>query len=388
LKRVFISRIGVLSSMGTSTEIFWQNLLAGKSNASPLGANHFAHLLPAELKMPATSENNFIGEWNALVDALLTQIRPSGNTNTEIDGILWASGQHGFKFGDAQAGNRSQQLTSVGVAAGFLSRLPTFGFNLGSPPNIIGQANGCVSGISTLEEAFLRIRENGWARALVVVAEARVRDWLLWPYYKMGLLSSSTDQRLPWTRSFAKDRDGFVKGEGATILLVESESHLTDEPYCEVRVASSWPGGDQVFVPPQDIAKPVRKLQDLTAQVGLRPSDMGYINLYGSGSRLSDDMEVKILADYLGENSARVPVSALKGHFGHLNTAAAALELAATALSIKHQVIIPTFGLKADNAVGNLNFICDKPISCEIKNAVKLAFGFGWISGAAILSKA
>lgn len=388
MKRVFISQIGVLSSIGTSTKIFWQNLLAGKSNASPLGTNHFAHLLPAELKMPATSENNFIGEWNALVDALLTQIRPSRNTNIEIDGILWASGQHGFKFGDAQSGNRSQQLTSAAVSVGLTSRLPTFGFDLRSPQNIIGQANGCVSGISTLEEAFLRIRESGWTRALVVVAEARVRDWLLWPYYKMGLLSSSNDHGLAWTRSFAKDRDGFVKGEGATILLVEREGHLTAEPYCEVRMARSWPSGDQVFVPPQDIARPVRKLKDLTAQVGLQPSEIDYINLYGSGSRLSDDMEVKILADYLSENSERVPVSALKGYFGHLNTAAAALELAATALSIKHQTIIPTFGLKVDNAVGHLNFVCGKPISCEIKNAVKLAFGFGWISAAAILSKA
>ena len=338
--------------------------------------------------MPLASENDFVAEWNALVDGLLAQIRPTNENNLKIDGLVWASGQHGFKFGDALSGSRSKQLTAAAVTAGLMDRLPSNGFDLSSPHHIVAQANGCVSGISTLEEAFLNIREAGWSRALVLVAEARVRDWLLWPYYKMGLLSSSTQQGSTWTRSFAKDRNGFVKGEGATIFLVESEDHLSQEPYCEVEAVNCWPGCDQIFAPPSDIAKPVQKLRGLTEKAGLKISDLSYINLYGSGSRLSDEMEVKILADYLGENMTRVPVSALKGYFGHLNTAAAALELAATALSIRHQTILPTFGLKADDAVGSLNFICGKPISGESKSAMKIAFGFGWVNAAAILSKA
>jgi 3-oxoacyl-[acyl-carrier-protein] synthase II len=189
-------------------------------------------------------------------------------------------------------------------------------------------------------------------------------------------------------RPFAKERDGTLFGEGAGVLVLERESLAHGRPPYAVCAGAGYScDAYHITGPDPSGAGALEAMRQALDDAGVRPEEVGHINLHGSGTPLNDAMECAAIRQLFGPAADRIPVSSIKPAIGHAMGAAGALEAVATVLSLREQAIPPTLNVPAPDPDLSLNLVCGHAHEAAIRHALSNSFGFGGCNGTVLFSR-
>lgn len=415
LKRVVVTGLGAVTPVGNTPEEMWANLLAGKSGAAPITSfdtTNFKTTFACEVK--DLNINDFIDRKEARKMDRCTQlamisaiqgVNDSGIDLEKVDktrvGVVYGIGIGGIKtFQDEviyygqnkEAGPKFNPFfipkMISDIAAGQISI--HFGFN---GPNYT-TTSACASSSHALADAFNLLRLG---KADVIVAggaEAAICECGVGGFTAMHALSTRNDDPEGASRPFSASRDGFIMGEGAGCLVLETLEHAKARGakiYAEMvgegmsadahHITASHPEGLG--------AKLVMKaaLED----AGMTVNDIDYINVHGTSTPVGDVSEAKAIKSLFGEQAYKLNISSTKSMTGHLLGAAGAVEAMVCVLSVQNDIVPPTINHADDDQDPeldyNMNFTFNTPQKREVRAALSNTFGFGGHNACVIFKK-
>ncbi|MPY63244.1 beta-ketoacyl-[acyl-carrier-protein] synthase family protein [Streptomyces spongiae] len=410
-RRVVVTGLGAVTPLGVGVDELWTGLLEGRCGIRELDAEEFAGLpvriagtVPVDpaalLPRPQARRMNRAAQFAVLAareawrDAGLD---PAGTTESGLDpervGV-----SAGAILGDASVlvgGDR--RLREKGPRA--VSPLTTpmtvpsqAASQVSLALRITGEArtvtSACASGTEAIGQAVDRIRYGRIDVALAGGAEAVVTPAIMASFAAMRALSAHElgDGDSP-SRPFAKDRDGFVNGEGAGFLLLEAEEHARARGariYCE---AAGWglsADAHHMAAPDPSGTGVALALRRALADAGAEAADVVHVNAHATATADGDLAEAHALTSVLG--GCRVPVTALKGHLGHLQGAAGGVEAVATVLTLRHALIPPTIGCAEQDSAIELDVVTKAPRALPARGDVALSNSFGFGGHNAVLA--
>ena len=412
-KRVVVTGLGALTPVGNSVSETWESLLQGKSGAGPItlfDASHFKTQFACEVK--GFNPNDHFDRKEARRYDRYTQfalvtakeaLEDSGldleKTDLERVGVIISAGIGGLETFEQEVMDYSPEKGPrfnpffipkmiSDIAAGLVSI--QYGFN---GPNY-SVASACASSTNAIIDAAIMIRLG---KADVMVAggsEAAVTIAGIGGFNAMNALSTRNDSPETASRPFSKSRDGFVLGEGSSILILEELEHALARGakiYAEFggfglsadahHLTASHPEGLGAKLVMQ------RTLED----ANLKPGDVDYINVHGTSTPVGDISEAKAIKELFGEAAYKLNISSTKSMTGHLLGAAGAVEAMACVLAVKNDLIPPTINHeeadKDENIDYNLNFTFNKAQQRKVRAALSNTFGFGGHNACVIFKK-
>jgi 3-oxoacyl-[acyl-carrier-protein] synthase II len=249
----------------------------------------------------------------------------------------------------------------------------------------------CAASAQAFGEAFHAIAEGEICLALAGGTHGMVHPDGIMAFSKLGALSTRNDFPEAASRPFDATREGFVMGEGAAILILESEEHLLARggvPRVEVLGYGVSADGFRVTDPDPSGVQVARSIELAMQSAGISPEDVDYINAHGTSTQANDSIETKAIHMALGEAADRVPVSSIKSMIGHLIAAAGAIEAVTCYQSILEGRIAPTINLENPDPVCDLDYVSEGAREVEVKVALSNSFGFGGQNVCLVLGQA
>ena len=192
------------------------------------------------------------------------------------------------------------------------------------------------------------------------------------------------------SRPFDKERDGFVLGEGAGMLVLEGLEHAKQRGahiYAEIRGFGMTCDAYHMTAPEPSGRQASRAIQLALKDAKVKPTDINYINAHGTSTPLNDKTETLVIKQVFGQHAYQVPVSATKSMIGHLIGAAGAVELIATTLALEHQCIPPTINYEIPDPACDLDYVPNVARKATLDFALKNSFGFGGKNSALVIKK-
>lgn len=397
MRRVVVTGVGALTPIGLSAPTYWEALLQGVSGAdyiTKFDASHFRTRFACELKgfdplryidrrearkMDSFTQYAIVAGNEAIQDAGLL----NGSLDKDGVGVIMASGIGGlYTFIEEMRGYRPGEPPRfnpffipkmiIDIAAGHISIQHGF-----RGPNY-ATVSACASSANAIADGYLLIRE-GLADVMIVGgSEAAINEAGVGGFNAMRALSERNDDPKTASRPFDKDRDGFVLGEGAAALVLESLEHALRRGariYAELVGIGLAADAYHITAPCAEGAELVmrRALQN----AGIAPTEVDYINVHGTSTPLGDISETKAIKAVFGEWAYQLNISSTKSMIGHLLGAAGAVEAVATVLSVYHQIVHPTINHFTDDPECDLNYTFHHPMKRPIRYALSNSFGFG-----------
>jgi 3-oxoacyl-[acyl-carrier-protein] synthase II len=397
MRRVVVTGVGALTPIGLSAPTYWEALLQGVSGAdyiTKFNASQFRTRFACELKgfdplqyidrrearkMDSFTQYAIVAGNEAIQDAGLL----NGSLDKDGVGVIMASGIGGlYTFIEEMRGYRPGEPPRfnpffipkmiIDIAAGHISIQHGF-----RGPNY-ATVSACASSANAIADGYLLIRE-GLADVMIVGgSEAAINEAGVGGFNAMRALSERNDDPKTASRPFDKDRDGFVLGEGAAALVLESLEHALRRGariYAELVGIGLAADAYHITAPCAEGAELVmrRALQN----AGIAPTEVDYINVHGTSTPLGDISETKAIKAVFGEWAYQLNISSTKSMIGHLLGAAGAVEAVATVLSVYHQIVHPTINHFTDDPECDLNYTFHHPMKRPIRYALSNSFGFG-----------
>jgi 3-oxoacyl-[acyl-carrier-protein] synthase II len=246
------------------------------------------------------------------------------------------------------------------------------------PNNTIVTA--CAAGTQAVGEAFRLVARGDADIMLAGGCDSRLDPQLLVAYNAMKAVSTSSRNPAEVSRPFDGERDGFVLGEGAAILVLESLRHAKRRRatiYAEVTGFGTSFDAYGITRPEPDGRGASIAMKAALKEAKLDPSDIDYINAHGTSTRLNDQMETVAVKKVFGDRATSIPMSSQKSMIGHLIGAAGALEAAATAMSLQRGVIPPTINQVTPDPLCDLDYVPNTARETQLRTAISNSFGFG-----------
>ncbi|KWW30335.1 MAG: 3-oxoacyl-[acyl-carrier-protein] synthase II [bacterium P3] len=401
LKRVVITGLGALTPVGNNVAQLWQSLLTGVSGAGPItrfNAENFKTRIACEVKN-FDSLAHFDRKEARKLD-LFTQyglvatdeaIRDSGLDLEHVDktrvGVIWGSGMGGaptfqeevIAFAD---GNRIPRFSPFFVPKTILDICPghisiKYGFQ---GPNY-ATAAACASSAVAINNAFDMIQLNRCDIVITGGSEAAVTECGIGGFGSMQALSTRNDDPATASRPFDRDRDGFVLGEGAGVLVLEEYEHAKARGahvYAELTGCGLSADAYHITASHPDGLGAALAMQRAVEESGMRIQDVDHINTHGTSTPVGDVSEPKAIAQLFGDHAKSISLNSTKSMTGHLLGAAGAVEAIATILSIENDVIPPTTNhFNDDPDILPLDYTFNKANHRPVNFALSNAFGFG-----------
>ena len=237
--------------------------------------------------------------------------------------------------------------------------------------------SACASSSNAIADALMLIQRGAADVLLTGGAEASITMTGFAGFCASRALSTRNDEPQKASRPFDKDRDGFVMGEGAAILILEELSHARARGariYAELLGMGMSADAYHITAPSPDGDGAARSMKAAIEDAGLTPDDIDYINSHGTATDLGDIAETMAVKTVFGEHAYRIPTKSI---FGHMLGAAGAAELVATILQIGHGTIHPTINLENPDPQCDLDYVPNKARPADIKYALSNSFGFG-----------
>ena len=398
-KRVVITGLGVVSPVGNNQEDFWKSLSQGRGGIgriSRFDVSKYSAQIAGEVKdfdpaqyMDRKELRRMDRYTHYAMAAARMAVEDSGlkieGEFAERVGVIIASGIGGTETWEAQ----HQKLLESGpdkvspffvpmmisdIAAGYVSI--AFG---AKGPNY-ATVSACASAGHAIADA-LRIIETGDSEAMICGgAEAPITPLALAGFCSLRALSTRNDHPEHASRPFDKDRDGFVMGEGAGLVVLEELEHAKARGariYAELAGSGITGDAHHITAPAPGGEGAARAMRMALKNAGLKPEEVDYINAHGTSTDLNDKYETAAIKTVFGEHARKLAVSSTKSMTGHLLGAAGGVELIATALCMKHGVIHPTINYTTPDPECDLDYVPNQARPAEIRAALSNSFGFG-----------
>ncbi|EMS32276.1 3-oxoacyl-[acyl-carrier-protein] synthase, KASII [Mariniradius saccharolyticus AK6] len=412
LKRVVVTGLGALTPLGNTVEEYWKGLSNGVSGAAPItrfDASLFKTQFACEVK--GLDVEQFIDRKEARKMDLFTQmgliaadqaILDAGidleKSNLNRIGVILGSGIGGLKsfqdeVTDFAKGDGTPRFNPffipkmiADICAGHVSI--KYGFR---GPNFV-TVSACASATNAIIDAFNYIRLG---KADIIVSggtEATITEAGVGGFNALKALSQRNDSPQTASRPFDKERDGFVLGEGAGILIIEEYEHAKARGakiYAEIVGGGMSADAYHLTAPHPEGLGASNVMIAALEDAGLKPEDIDYVNVHGTSTPLGDISEVKAIQKVFGEHAYNINISSTKSMTGHLLGAAGAIEAIASILAIQNSLVPPTINHFTDDEEfdSRLNLTFNKAQKREIRAALSNTFGFGGHNASLIFKK-
>jgi 3-oxoacyl-[acyl-carrier-protein] synthase II len=306
---------------------------------------------------------------------------------TALGGVAFGETQHQAYLRQGVAGVNPSLALSVFGGAG-----PTnVAIELGMHGPSMANSNSCASGAVAIGEAFRLVRDGHLPLMLAGGVETPLAPLTFGSFALIKAMSTADgDPRLA-SRPFDTQRDGFVMGEGAAMLVLESLEHAETRGanvYAEIRGYGMTNDAHHMLAPLPSGEQAARAIRLALFDAGVGPADVDYVNAHASATPIGDRAEARAILYALGEHAGRVPVSGTKGLYGHPLGASGAIETAISALAIRRGCLPGTTNLIQADDDNPLNLIGPAGLRQQPRVVVNNAFGFGGINAALVLTAA
>ena len=411
-RRVVVTGIGALTPIGNTKQAYWNALVSGTSGAAPIAcfdASKFKTQFACELKdfdplshfdrkevrkMDRFTQYAMVAADEAVLDSNLNLDK----VNKSKVGVIWGSGIGGLEtfqnevlnFADGDGTPRFNPFfipkMIADIAPGMISI--KYGFR---GPNF-ATVSACASSANAIIDALNYIR-LGYADVMVTGgSEAGVTKASIGGFNALHALSTRNDDPASASRPFDKDRDGFVMGEGAGALILESLEHAQARGatiYAELTGGGLSADAHHITAPHPEGIGATSVMENCLADAGVSVSDIDAINMHGTSTPLGDVAETKALKEVFGEHLYSMNINSSKSMTGHLLGAAGAVEAIASILSIKHGIVPPTINHSTpdENIDSKINFTFNKAQKREVSMAMSNTFGFGGHNACVLFAK-
>jgi minimal PKS ketosynthase (KS/KS alpha) len=261
-------------------------------------------------------------------------------------------------------------------------------YNAHGPATVI--STGCTSGIDAIGYGFYLVQDGEADVVIAGAAEAPVSPIAIGCFEPIKATSTRNDDPAHASRPFDLKRDGFVMGEGSAVLILEEMNHALARGahiYCEVGGYSSRGNAYHMTGLRPDGVEMAEAIVDAMHQAGVQPSDIGYINAHGSGTKQNDRHETAAFKRSLGEQAYRIPISSIKSMIGHSLGAIGALEMAACAMVIECGVIPPTANYEVPDPECDLDYTPKVARRQKVNAVLSTGSGFGGFQSAMIFKR-
>ena len=408
-RRVVVTGVGLVSSVGLGTEASWQALCAGKSGIAPIthfDAAQWSARIAGEVKgfdplqfiekkdvkkMDVFIQFAIAASQFAVDDAKLT-VTPEIADQT---GVFIASGIGGFltienehkellKGGPRRISPFFIPASIINLASGHVSiRFGARGPNLAT-------CTACTASAHSIGESFEIIKRGDADVMIAGGSEAAITPMGVGGFASMRALSTRNDEPERASRPFDKDRDGFVIGEGAGILILEEleiAKRRGAKIYCEIVGYGLSSDAYHLTGQPEDANGAVRSMRMALRKAGVRPDQIDYVNAHGTSTPINDPTETLAVKTTFGEHAKKLVMSSTKSMTGHLLGAAGGLEAGICALAICDQVAPPTINLDNPDPACDLDYAPKVKRAMKIDYALSNSFGFGGTNGTLLLKR-
>lgn len=405
MSEVLVTAASIVSPLGDTVHSFSENLRNGISGISSLKGHRVPESFPiTEGGLLHRSEDNSIietpncleKEMRYLIQDLIQQALPDLEGIQPLDAVYAGCADVGTNWTDSIAiySQNSESRQSAVNRVDSLSVLDEVLEDHAVPTSQnfrrIGLNNTCITGNSLIGQAFQRISTRQIQRALILSVEQFIKPTTILPYHLLGALSGSADDLQIHSCPFSKQRNGFVKGEGAALLLLESRQSA------EKRGARSfgsikgyWQTNDGHHLteghPEQRGA--VEAILGAIKSAGLSIEDIDYINAHGSSTPLNDISETRAIKKAFGPQAYRVPISSIKSQTGHSHIACGTIEAIACLAMLNNGFISPTINFKEADPDCDLDYVPNKQRDAELNAVLSNSFGFGGHNACIIIGR-
>lgn len=399
LKRVVVTGLGAITPLGNNLQDYWDGLLSGKNGIGPI--THFdpsrhACKIAGEVKgfdpqdymdrkdakrMDRFAQFAIAASKQAVADAQLE----INDLNAEQIGVLIGTGIGGLKVLEDQqeiyltrGPDRCSPFMIPMMIANMAAGLTAI--HIGAKGPNCCTVTACAAGSNAVGDAF-RLVQRGYAQAMICGGtEAAVTPLSLAGFAACRALSLRNDDPAHACRPFDRDRDGFVMGEGAGILVLEELEHALSrgaKVYGEIvgyamtcdayHMTAPVPGGEGA----------ARAISLCLKDAGLSPEQVSYINAHGTSTPANDSTETQAIKTALGDHAYKITVSSTKSMTGHLLGGSGGIEAVATAMAVKNDRVPPTINLENPDDACDLDYIANQSREQVVSVALSNSFGFG-----------
>jgi 3-oxoacyl-[acyl-carrier-protein] synthase II len=251
-------------------------------------------------------------------------------------------------------------------------------------------ATACASGNNVIGEALEMIRRGAAEVMIAGASEAAIVPVAMAGLNVMTALSTRNDDPQTASRPFDKDRDGFLMGEGAGILILESLENAQARGakiFCEISGYGTTDDAHHISAPAENGAGAAMAMKLALGNANLDVNDIGYINAHGTSTPLNDKSETAAIKTVFGEHAYNIPISSTKSMTGHLLGASGAIEAVFCTLAIQEEILPPTINYQTPDPECDLDYIPNKPRKASPKHVMSNSFGFGGHNATVIFSR-
>ena len=399
LKRVVVTGLGAITPLGKDLNQYWEGLINGRSGIGSItlfDASRHASQIAGEVKgfdphdyldrkeakrMDRFAQFGVVASKQAIADAQFV----IDDLNAEQVGAIIGTGIGGLKVledqqeiyltrGPSRCSPFMIPMMIANMAAGMVA------IHTGAKGPNLCTVTACAAGSHAIGEAF-RLIQRGYAKAVLGGGtEAAVTPLSLAGFAAMKALSTRNDDPVSASRPFDKDRDGFVIGEGAGVLLLEELEYALDRGariYGEVVGYGMTCDAHHMTAPVPGGQEAARAMELAMKDAAITPEQVDYINAHGTSTSANDVMETKAIKKALGQHAAQIPISSTKSMTGHLLGGSGGIEAVATMMALYHNQIPPTINLAHPDPECDLDYVPGQSQSQKVDIALSNSFGFG-----------
>jgi 3-oxoacyl-[acyl-carrier-protein] synthase II len=397
--RVVVTGLGVVTPVGVTVDDFWKSLRQGHGGIGPIthfDASAYGSRIAGEVtafdpgqfigpkevrRMDLYAQYAVVSAHQAVADAGLRLEQEDPNrigviVGSGIGGIGTWEQQHTvlMEKGPSRISPFFVPMMIADIAAGYISII--FGMK---GPNY-ATVSACATSAHAISDAF-RILQRGHAEVMITGgSEAPITPLAVGGFASMKATSTRNDEPTKASRPFDAERDGFVLGEGAGILVLETLEHATRRGariYCEIAGCGLTADAHHITAPAPGGEGGARSMKAAMEDAGCEPGEIDYINAHGTSTPLNDKFETEAIKSVFGDYAYKVKISSIKSMVGHLLGAAGAVECIATILSIRDSFVPPTINYEHPDPACDLDYTPNVGVTHPIRIALSNSFGFG-----------
>lgn len=407
-RRVVVTGIGLISPVGIGTEETWKNLLAGKSGVGPItrfDPSEYPSRIAGEVdgfdpsiwisKKEIKKSDTFI-QYAIAASQIAWDDAALGESSVDPErlGVIIGSGIGGLPLIESmhkilleRGPSRISPFFIPGLIVNLASGQVSIRFNAKGPNSAL--ATACATGAHAIGDSFKIIQRGDADIMFAGGAEAVITPLAVGGFSAMKALSTRNDEPERASRPWDVDRDGFVMGEGAGIVILEEREHALRRGatiYCEISGYGMSSDAYHITAPCADGDGSARVMEIALRDAGISPDTVDYVNAHGTSTLPGDKAETVAVKRVFGDHARSISMSSTKSMTGHLLGAAGGLEGGITALVVHHGKMPPTINLDNQDPECDLDYVPHQARDKEIRHAISNSFGFGGTNASLVFS--